>query len=172
MSPAIPSISSYSNEIAKLLQSSAQQLLLTPPPSHPQQHHDAIIFVTSTEPHTSYEHRTILHSNFIEPLHPSARRMNCRSLVNIKKSLPWYHALMRRKVYGTAQDGGIWGLGSTMSSAPRSTSTFVDGNKSIFPWRHDSSLPERVLERNDLSGPSNPTARDRHKHRFHQQRWP
>jgi hypothetical protein len=49
---------------------------------------------------------------------------------------------------------------STSSSLPQSFSTCVNDSKSVFPWRHDSSLPERVLERNDLSGPFNPTARD------------
>ena len=30
----------------------------------------------------------------------------------------------------------------------------------VFPWRHDASLPDRVLQHNDFSGAFNPTARD------------
>lgn len=59
-------------------------------------------------------------------------------------------------------DYRVWSSVPTKSqpSALRPLSTFVDTNRSIFPWRHNSSLPERILERNDLSGSFNPTARD------------
>ncbi|KAL7538692.1 hypothetical protein ACHAXR_008728 [Thalassiosira sp. AJA248-18] len=45
-------------------------------------------------------------------------------------------------------------------SAARSTSTAAAADKEVFPWRHESILPERVLEHNDFSGAFNPTTRD------------
>lgn len=82
------------------------------------------------------------------------------SLSKIKETLPLSRALLRHKVNSDICVVGIRGRVSTSSSLPRSLSTCVNDSKSGFPWRHDSSLPERVLERNDLSGPFNPTARD------------
>jgi hypothetical protein len=74
------------------------------------------------------------------------------SLSKIKVTIPLSRALLRHKVYSiTKRDCRI---------SPQSFSTLLNDNKVEFPWRHDSSLPERVLECNDLSGPSNPTTRD------------
>jgi hypothetical protein len=40
------------------------------------------------------------------------------------------------------------------------TTTSMSTRTQILPWRHDPSLPERVLQHNDYSGAFNPTARD------------
>eukprot|EP00985_Skeletonema_marinoi_P033321 scaffold41018_cov146-Skeletonema_marinoi.AAC.4 len=49
-------------------------------------------------------------------------------------------------------------VGSSMQVALSSTTTSTSAQ--ILPWRHDPSLPERVLQHNDYSGAFNPTARD------------
>lgn len=53
----------------------------------------------------------------------------------------------------------VCGLAPALSAA-RASCTAAQTSKSVFPWRHDSILPDRVLERNDYSGTFNPTARD------------
>lgn len=40
------------------------------------------------------------------------------------------------------------------------SSTAESTTSQILPWRHDPSLPERILQHNDYSGAFNPTARD------------
>lgn len=40
------------------------------------------------------------------------------------------------------------------------SSTTASSSAQILPWRHDPSLPERILQHNDYSGAFNPTARD------------
>lgn len=40
------------------------------------------------------------------------------------------------------------------------SSTTESTTSQILPWRHDPSLPERILQHNDYSGAFNPTARD------------
>ncbi len=105
-------------------------------------------------------HRTWRHNHINIP-NTSVDRMTIYcSLSKIKETLPLYRALLRHKVNSDVCVVGIMGRVSTSSSLPQSFSTCVNDSKSVFPWRHDSSLPERVLERNDLSGPFNPTARD------------
>ena len=44
--------------------------------------------------------------------------------------------------------------------AALSSSTAESTSSQILPWRHDPSLPERILQDNDYSGAFNPTARD------------
>jgi len=49
-------------------------------------------------------------------------------------------------------------VGSSMHVALSSTA--ASSSAQILPWRHDPSLPERILQHNDYSGAFNPTARD------------
>lgn len=52
-------------------------------------------------------------------------------------------------------------LGSSIRTRLSSTNlSSYQHQTQVFPWRHDASLPDRVLQHNDFSGAFNPTARD------------
>ena len=67
------------------------------------------------------------------------------------------------KVYPPISDDGYLRFATqlcrttTRSASPAATPSH---ETATFPWRHDSVLPERVLEHDDYSGEFNPTTRD------------
>lgn len=71
------------------------------------------------------------------------------------KSLRTTSSLCRRGLHAHEVRSSVQAV---LYSSTTTTTTSIPSQ--ILPWRHDPSLPERVLQHNDYSGAFNPTARD------------
>jgi hypothetical protein len=86
-----------------------------------------------------------------------ATRSSIKMQQLLSRAQSW--SLINYRVHESKSKYVVCRLASALPAA-RASCTAAQTSKSVFPWRHDSILPDRVLERNDYSGTFNPTAGD------------